>query len=131
MTHENWWHFIIASDCAGWERSIQVQRFDLFLSHTWLTNGRPGPFWGTFFGPGVYTSMLGLQYATMLLGLRECSYFFQKKMALYGTVPPAMKTWGWVMVHLGMKKGTMVFIHGWLVVWNMFFPSYAGDDPSH
>lgn len=23
-----------------WERSIQVQRFDLFLSHTWLTNGR-------------------------------------------------------------------------------------------
>ena len=39
---ENWWHVIIASDCAGWERSIQVQRFDLFLSHTWLTNGRTG-----------------------------------------------------------------------------------------
>ena len=26
----------------GWERSVKVKSFDLFLSHTWLTNGRPG-----------------------------------------------------------------------------------------
>ena len=36
-------HILSRENRAGWERSIQVQRFDLFLSHTWLTNGRPGP----------------------------------------------------------------------------------------